>query len=76
MEPESVKFQSEVAMTSRGKARMNKSAEPRSATPVVMNKALEGLQKALTGIAGLDEVTFGGLPRGRATLILWQSGVR
>lgn len=27
------------------------------------------LQKALTGIAGLDEITAGGLPRGRATLV-------
>ncbi len=27
------------------------------------------LEKAPTGIAGLDEITFGGLPRGRASLI-------
>jgi circadian clock protein KaiC len=27
------------------------------------------LQKALTGIAGLDEITAGGLPRGRTTLV-------
>ena len=28
-----------------------------------------GLLKAATGIAGLDEVTDGGLPRGRTTLV-------
>ena len=30
---------------------------------------LDGLLKAPTGIAGLDEVTDGGLPRGRTTLL-------
>ena len=30
---------------------------------------MQGLQKALSGIAGLDELTGGGLPRGRATLV-------
>ena len=29
----------------------------------------EGLQKAPTGITGLDEITKGGLPRGRVTLV-------
>jgi circadian clock protein KaiC len=37
-------------------------------------KAVERLEKAPTGIAGLDEVTFGGLPRGRATLICGSAG--
>jgi circadian clock protein KaiC len=32
------------------------------------------LEKAPTGIAGLDEVTLGGLPRGRATLICGTAG--
>jgi circadian clock protein KaiC len=32
------------------------------------------LEKAPSGIAGLDEVTFGGLPRGRATLICGPAG--
>src|ERR1700676_538806 len=37
-------------------------------------KAVERLEKAPTGIAGLDEVTLGGLPRGRATLICGSPG--
>src|SRR5215472_13210696 len=32
------------------------------------------LEKALTGITGLDEITLGGLPRGRATLICGTPG--
>jgi circadian clock protein KaiC len=32
------------------------------------------LEKAPTGIAGLDEVTFGGLPRGRPTLVCGGAG--
>jgi circadian clock protein KaiC len=32
------------------------------------------LAKALTGIRGLDEVTAGGLPRGRPTLVCVQAG--
>jgi len=29
-------------------------------------RSLQGLAKAPTGIAGLDEITLGGLPKGRA----------
>ena len=32
------------------------------------------LPKAPTGIAGLDEITFGGLPRGRPTLVCGSAG--
>src|SRR5690242_5010985 len=32
------------------------------------------LQKAATGIQGLDQITFGGLPRGRPTLISGGAG--
>src|SRR4051812_39225819 len=32
------------------------------------------LPKAATGIAGLDEITFGGLPRGRPTLVCGSAG--
>src|SRR5437870_13738407 len=32
------------------------------------------LQKALTGIQGLDEITGGGLPRGRPTLVSGGAG--
>jgi circadian clock protein KaiC len=37
-------------------------------------KAVDRLEKAPTGIAGLDEITLGGLPRGRATLICGSAG--
>src|SRR5215212_2363767 len=33
-----------------------------------------GLPKAPTGIAGLDEITAGGLPRGRPTLVCGSAG--
>ena len=46
---------------------------PKPASPLA-TKAPERLEKALTGITGLDEVTFGGLPRGRATLITGSPG--
>ncbi len=42
--------------------------------PARATKAVERLEKAPTGINGLDEVTFGGLPRGRATLICGSAG--
>lgn len=37
-------------------------------------KHLDAVAKAPTGIAGLDEITGGGLPRGNATLIEGQAG--
>jgi circadian clock protein KaiC len=37
-------------------------------------RSLPQLAKAPTGIAGLDEVTSGGLPRGRATLVCGPAG--
>jgi circadian clock protein KaiC len=37
-------------------------------------KAPLGLAKALTGISGLDELTSGGLPRGRPTLVCGGAG--
>lgn len=33
-----------------------------------------GLEKVTTGIKGLDEITFGGLPRGRPTLVRGPAG--
>jgi circadian clock protein KaiC len=36
--------------------------------------ATDGISKCLTGIQGLDEVTFGGLPRGRPTLVCGSAG--
>jgi len=38
----------------------------KSKTPVLRNRQLK---KCPTGIAGLDEITFGGLPQGRPTLV-------
>src|SRR5512139_3867159 len=35
---------------------------------------VEALRKCPTGIQGLDEVTFGGLPRGRPTLVCGSAG--
>jgi circadian clock protein KaiC len=57
----------------RSKAKSKKVSKPEPAAPVVV-KAPERLEKALTGITGLDEITFGGLPRGRATLICGSPG--
>jgi len=36
--------------------------------------AMDGIPKCPTGIQGLDEVTFGGLPRGRPTLVCGGAG--
>ncbi len=38
------------------------------------NKVLKGLRKVPTGITGLDEITGGGLPAGRPTLICGAAG--
>ena len=57
----------------RSKAKDEKFVRPKPASPLA-TKAPERLEKALTGITGLDEVTFGGLPRGRATLITGSPG--
>lgn len=38
------------------------------------DKALSTLQKTPTGISGLDEVTGGGLPKGRPTLVCGEAG--
>ena len=57
----------------RSKAKNEKFGRPKPAN-VVATKAPERLEKAPTGITGLDEVTFGGLPRGRATLITGSPG--
>lgn len=38
------------------------------------NPAVPGIEKVPTGIAGLDEITFGGLPKGRPTLVTGTSG--
>ena len=38
------------------------------------SKPLNGLEKEATGIPGFDEITLGGLPRGRPTLICGSAG--
>lgn len=48
-------------------------AKPKSARSAA-TRAVDRLEKAPTGITGLDEVTLGGLPRGRATLICGSAG--
>src|SRR5512147_3076617 len=37
-------------------------------------RPMDGISKCPTGIQGLDEVTFGGLPRGRTTLVCGGAG--
>ncbi len=53
---------------------MNAKSAQKNPVRVAASKALERLEKAPTGITGLDEVTLGGLPRGRATLICGGAG--
>src|SRR5262245_49261986 len=36
--------------------------------------AVSGIEKSPTGITGLDEVTYGGLPKGRPTLLCGSAG--
>jgi len=38
------------------------------------NSKLEGLQKEPTGISGFDDITLGGLPKGRPTLVCGSAG--
>src|SRR5579862_3598399 len=45
-------------------------ALPRDAAGRLAN----GLPKALSGISGLDDITLGGLPRGRPTLVCGGAG--
>ncbi len=54
---------------------MNDSAPtPVAASPPDEAAPAESLPKAPTGISGLDEITFGGLPRGRPTLVCGSAG--
>jgi circadian clock protein KaiC len=39
-----------------------------------VNPKTQSLPKALTGIKGLDEITYGGLPKGRPTLVAGSAG--
>src|ERR1041384_1262063 len=48
--------------------RRNKTQTP---SPKTIQK---GVEKCPTGIHGLDEITFGGLPRGRPTLVCGRAG--
>ena len=40
----------------------------------VIETRCQSLTKVLTGIQGLDEITFGGLPKGRPTLLCGCAG--
>jgi circadian clock protein KaiC len=46
----------------------------RKRNAAIAQKALGGLPKCPTGIHGLDEITLGGLPRGRPTLLCGAAG--
>jgi circadian clock protein KaiC len=46
----------------------------RSSRVVPLHRELKGLPKAPSGIQGLDEITSGGLPRGRPTLVCGGAG--
>ena len=52
----------------RGRMKNKKGASPS------IKRALPGLSKCPTGIKGLDEITVGGLPRGRPTLVCGGAG--
>ena len=56
-------------ISSATNSRIAKQKSPRTAA-----KAGDRLEKAPSGIIGLDEITLGGLPRGRATLICGSAG--
>src|SRR3979411_756652 len=45
------------------------SAERRKVVTLHQPATLNPIEKALSGIAGLDEITNGGLPRGRTTIV-------
>jgi circadian clock protein KaiC len=47
---------------------------PKQARTSKKKEKLTGIDKCLTGIRGLDEITFGGLPRGRTTLVAGGAG--
>src|SRR3954463_4000893 len=43
-------------------------------TKTVLHRSLSGIRKSPTGIQGLDEITGGGLPAGRPTLVCGAAG--
>jgi len=58
--------------TIRGLTRL--SEDPMSKAATTHNSKNRSLPKAATGIQGLDEITGGGLPRGRPTLVCGSTG--
>ena len=58
------------------KNRSGVKTSPRARTPAERRSGQPRLSvtKALTGIQGFDEITFGGLPRGRTTLVMGGPG--
>ncbi len=55
-------------------SRSSNAARRSKPAPYVATELPSHLEKALTGIDGFDEITLGGLPRGRATLICGSAG--
>jgi circadian clock protein KaiC len=58
---------------SQSTAKSPSAAKPRSAAKPKVNARVP-LPKARTGIQGLDEITGGGLPQGRPTLVCGSAG--
>src|SRR4051795_910453 len=44
------------------------------ATAPAADRCIPAIEKSSTGIAGLDEITYGGLPKGRPTLLCGSAG--
>ncbi|WP_424356926.1 circadian clock protein KaiC [Methanocella sp. MCL-LM] len=57
-----------------GKTGRRKSSKERQDNSGNLSGGLKTIEKALTGIKGFDEITFGGLPRGRPTLVAGSAG--
>ena len=58
----------------RERYQMSKIMSPPDPSAFASGLALPPLAKAPTGISGLDEVTEGGVPRGRPTLVCGPAG--
>ncbi len=70
--PPQSRLKSPAPLHSNGHAHPKDAAHAK--TTAVTTAPPKGISKSLTGIRGLDELTFGGLPRGRSTLICGGAG--
>jgi circadian clock protein KaiC len=53
---------------------MAMTARPAGAKKITRRRALRGIKKVPTGISGFDQITGGGLPEGRASLVCGAAG--